>query len=123
MIDLFSAFFLLSYSRLMYQASLFLEYAKVSHVDTHGDWSLWYVLDYDSNIKYGSSMYITIAVVSLLIMFVFNILPALLHYSLFIPLKSSDLAFLNVDLTLYARVPSWINSMVAIETDLTEEKI
>ena len=70
--------FLLSYSRLMYQASLFLEYAKVSHIDTHGDWSLWYILDYDSNITYGSSKYIAIAIVSLLIMFVLNILPTLL---------------------------------------------
>ena len=35
-VDLFSAFFLLSYSRLMFQASLFLEYGKVTHVNTNG---------------------------------------------------------------------------------------
>ena len=78
-VDLFSAFFLLSYSRLMYQASLFLEYGKVTHISTHADdWKIWYILDYDSNIKYGSSKYIAIAIASLLIIFIFNILPALL---------------------------------------------
>jgi hypothetical protein len=34
-VDLFSAFFLLSYSRLMYQASVFLEYGKVTHINSH----------------------------------------------------------------------------------------
>ena len=43
-VDLFSAFFLLSYSRLMYQASLFLEYGKVTHISTHADdWKIWYI--------------------------------------------------------------------------------
>ena len=35
-VDLFSAFFLLSYSRLMFQASLFLEYGRVIHINTRG---------------------------------------------------------------------------------------
>ena len=77
-IDLFSAFFLLSYSRLMYQASLILAITKVTHIDIHGHWSLKYTLSYDYNITYGSSKYIAIAVVSVLILFVFNVLPALL---------------------------------------------
>ena len=76
-VDLFSAFFLLSYSRLMYQASLFLANAKVTHADTYGNWSLKYILVYDTNIIYGSSKYIVIAVVSVFILFIFNILPAL----------------------------------------------
>ena len=76
-IDLFSALFLFSYSKLMYQASLFLTNAKVTHINIHGDWSLKYILVYDSNTTYGSSRYIIIAVVSILILFVFNILPAL----------------------------------------------
>ena len=77
-VDVFSAFFLLSYSRLMYQSSLFLECHKVVSLDTHGHWSLMYILDYDQNITCGSSKYIAIAVVVALSLFVFNILPALL---------------------------------------------
>ena len=76
-VDLFSAFFLLSYTRLMYQASVLLKTIKVTHVNTHGHWSQKYILSYD-NITYGSSKYIVIAVVSVLTLFIFNILPALL---------------------------------------------
>ena len=35
-VDVFSAFFVLSYSRLMYQSSLFLECSKVVSLNTHG---------------------------------------------------------------------------------------
>ena len=80
-VDVFSAFFLLSYSRLMYQSSLFLVSGKVSHVgkyDGHTVWGINYIMNYDSNIEYGSSKYIAIAVVSLLIILVFNVLPVLL---------------------------------------------
>ena len=80
-VDVFSAFFLLSYSRLLYQSSLFLGYGKVSHItkhDGHTLWGIYYIMNYDSNIEYGSSKYIAIAVVSLLIILVFNVLPALL---------------------------------------------
>jgi hypothetical protein len=77
-VDLFSAFFLLSYSRLMYQASVLLKIIKVTQVDMHGHWSLKYILSYDYNSTYGSSKYIAIAVVSVLILFIFNGLPALL---------------------------------------------
>ena len=77
--DVFSAFFLLSYSRLMYQSSLFLECDKVSCIQgIHGNWGIKYIMNYDSNIMCGSSKYIAIAVASLLIILVFNILPALL---------------------------------------------
>ena len=84
-VDVFSAFFLLSYSRLMYQSSLFLECHKAVSLDTHGRWSLINILDYDQNITCGSSKYIAIAVVAALSLFVFNILPALLI--IFYPFK------------------------------------
>ena len=76
-IDLFTAFFLLSYSRLMYQTSFFLASATVTHVDMRGNLSLKYILVYDSNIIYGSSKYVATAVVSVFVLFIFNILPAL----------------------------------------------
>ena len=75
-VDVLSAFFLLSYSRLMYQSSLFLVCDKVSDIHgKHGHWGIRYIMNYDSNIMCGSSKYIAIAVVSLLIIFVFSILP------------------------------------------------
>ena len=81
-IDVFSAFFLLSYSRLMYQSSLFLVCGKVTHIGKNGPSSrprgINYIMNYDSNIACGSSKYIAIAAVSLLIILVFNVLPALL---------------------------------------------
>ena len=78
-VDVFSAFFVLSYSRLMYQSSLFLECSKVVSLNTHGHWGgLKYIFDYDSSITCGSSKYIAIAVVAALSLFIFNILPALL---------------------------------------------
>ena len=77
--DVFSAFFLLSYSRLLHQSSLFLVRDKVSNIhDKNGVWGIKYVMNYDYNITYGSPEYIAVAVVSLLIIFVFSVLPALL---------------------------------------------
>ena len=67
-VDVFSAFFLLSYSRILYQSSLFLACDKVS--DKHGKnghWHIRYIMSYDTNIICGSPKHITIAVVSLLI--------------------------------------------------------
>ena len=77
-ITLFSAFILLSYSRLMYQASMLLAITKVTHVNVDGVWNIKYTLRYDYNITYGSSKYIAIAVISILILSAFSILPALL---------------------------------------------
>ena len=78
-VDVFSAFFLLSYSRLLYQSSLFLACDKVSYIyGKHRHWGIRYIMNYDTNIICGSPEHVIIAVVSLLIIFVFNILPALL---------------------------------------------
>ena len=78
-VDVFSAFFLLSYSKLMYQSSLFLVCDKVTHLHgMRGHWGVKYIMKYDSNVLCGSSMHVTIAVVSVQIIFVFSVLPALL---------------------------------------------
>ena len=77
--DVFSAFFLLSYSKLLYQSSLFLVRNPLSYIHNKpGVWGLKYAMKYDYNIICGSSTYIAITVVSLLIILVFNVLPALL---------------------------------------------
>ena len=78
LVGLFSAFFLLSYSRLMFQASLFLVRGNVTRINANIDWSMHAILVYASNITCGSSKYFAIAIVSVLILFVFNVLPALL---------------------------------------------
>ena len=63
----------------MYQSSLFLECDKVSYIHSiHRNRGIKYIMNCDSNIMCGSSKYIAIAVASLLIIFVFNVLPALL---------------------------------------------
>ena len=78
--DVFSAFFLLSYIRLLHQSSLFLVWDKVSYIHDSkpGVWGIKYIMNYDYNITYGSSKHIAITAVSLLIILVFNVLPALL---------------------------------------------
>ena len=76
-IDVFSAFFLLSYSKLMYQSALFFECQKVT-VFQQGNWSAHYIMEYDSTVTCGSSKYIHTAVPSIISLCVFNILPALL---------------------------------------------
>ena len=96
-VDVFSAFFLLSYSRLMYQSSLFLVYDKESHIhagtDSHSIGCLTYTMDYDHNFMCTGSKHIAIAAVSLLIIFVFNILPALAPAS---PISFQDCSILPI---------------------------
>ena len=79
LVDVFSAFFLLSYSKILHQSTLFLVRDPLSYVQNKpGVWSFKYIMKYDDNIIYGGSEFIIITVASLLIIFVFNVLPALL---------------------------------------------
>ena len=78
-VDVFSAFFLLSYSKLLHQSNLFLVRDLLSYIQNKpGVWGIKLIMNYDYNITYGSSKYIAITVAALLIMLVFNVLPALL---------------------------------------------
>ena len=77
-IDVFSAFFLLSYSKLMYQSTLLVSCQKVTYLN-HTHWGIHnYIMKYDSTVACGSSKYIYIALPAIISLCVFNILPALL---------------------------------------------
>ena len=74
-IDVFSAFFLLSYSKLMFQCSFFLACTEIRNIS---DDSYYLVMEYDPAVRCSSSRYYQVAVPALLCLFIFNILPALL---------------------------------------------
>ena len=112
LVGLFSVFFLLSYSRLMFQASLFLVCGNVTHNNANIDWSI-----YASNITCGSSKYIGIAIASVLILLVFNILPALLL--ILYPFKCFRACLTKCRLDTLCLSAF---SMVAIKVVLMEEK-
>ena len=77
-IDVFSACFILSYSKLMYQVAVCFACQKVTKLHPHGHWSIKYIMEYNSNVVCDRSKYFATAVPALLSLCVFNILPALL---------------------------------------------
>ena len=72
-IDVFTAFFLLSYTKLMFQIAFLLACSKIRN---HTDYYL--VMEYDTTINCSSSRYYQFAVPALFSLCIFNILPALL---------------------------------------------
>ena len=79
-IDVFATFFLLSYSKCLYQSAVLLYALKVStyNVSEH---SIYFVVErayIDPSITYGSANHLLFAIPAVLISFVFNILPTLL---------------------------------------------
>lgn len=77
-VDVFSAFFLLSYSKLMYQSAVCLACQKVTMIDSQDNWDMEYIMEYDSNVTCGSSRYFAAAIPAILSLCVLNVLPALL---------------------------------------------
>ena len=80
LIDVFASFFLLSYSKFMYQTLIMLSTHDVHNYSLDGDHvSRSYVVGADVSIVVGlTAEYISIAVITGLIFFVFNLLPILL---------------------------------------------
>ena len=79
LIDVFASFFLLSYSKVMYQTWLMLAATRNFHYSvTEGNLSETYVLELDSTIPTNSSTYITIASFAILILSVFSLIPLLI---------------------------------------------
>ena len=74
-IDVFSAFFLLSYSKLMFQTAFFLSCVEVRNIS---DDNYYLVMQYDPTVSCNSSRYYQMAVPALLCLCIFNILPVLL---------------------------------------------
>ena len=77
--DVFSSFFLLSYTKIMYQTLILLNTYRIHNYSLSKYRSYYsYVLSADMSISLGSVNYITITVITLLIFGMFNILPTLL---------------------------------------------
>ena len=81
-IDVFSAFFLLSYSKLMFQTAFFFSCIEIRNIS---DDSYYLVMQYDPTVHCSSSRYYQMAVPALLSLCIFNILPVLLI--VFYPIK------------------------------------
>ena len=81
-IDVFSAFFLLSYSKLMFQTAFFLSCVEIRNIS---DDSYYLVMQYDPTLSCSGSKYYQMAVPALLCLCIFNILPVLLI--VFYPIK------------------------------------
>ena len=82
-IDAFSAFFLLSYSKLTFQCSFFLACTEIRSVCDDSYYKI--AMEYDPTILCSGPRYYQVAVPALLCLFIFNILPALLL--VFYPIK------------------------------------
>ena len=83
-IDVFSAFFLLSYSKLMFQCSFFLSCIEVVSI-SNNNIIKYSVRAFHPTVNCGSSRYYQMAVPALLCLCIFNFLPALLL--VFYPIK------------------------------------
>ena len=81
-IGVFSAFFLLSYSKSMFQISFFLSCIEIRNI-SEGNYYL--VMEYDASVHCSGSRNYQVAVPALLFVCIFNILPALLL--VFYPIK------------------------------------
>ena len=80
-IDVFSAFFLLSYSKLMFQIAFVLSCIEIRNPDN----DYYLVMEYDPTINCSGSKYYQVAVPAIFSLCIFNILPALLL--VFYPIK------------------------------------
>ena len=82
LIDVFASFFLLSYSKLMYQTLIMLSTHDIYNYSLDGDHvPRSYVVGADMSIVVGlTANYISIAIIAGLIFFVFNLLPILLLF-------------------------------------------
>ena len=81
-VDVFSAFFLLSYSKFMFQTTFFLSCTEIRNIS---DDYYYLVMEYDPSVPCSGSRYYLVAVPAILFLFIINILPTLLI--VFYPIK------------------------------------
>ena len=77
-IDVFTTFFLLSYSKIVHQTMLLTTSRAIANIDQAGRDVATYRLIVDPSIEYGDLYHLAFAIPSLFICLVFNILPPLL---------------------------------------------
>ena len=86
-IDVFASFFLLSYSKMMYQTFLLLSPKKITVYDLAGDIIRHnFVLSVDPSTPFGGAQHLMLAIPAVLMFCMFNLLPTLLLF--FYPTKA-----------------------------------
>ena len=77
MIDVFSSFFLLSFTKIMYQTALFMAYQTIEnkHYDNFKLLDEDYVTMIDLTVKYGSTIHLMYLIPATLLACIFNVLP------------------------------------------------
>ena len=76
-IDVFTTFFFLTYSKILNQTVLLLSSKQITHIELSGKHFLTYVSAVDSSVKAGGRYHLPFAISGLLISAIFNILPPL----------------------------------------------
>ena len=86
-VDVFASFFLLSFTKVMYQLLLLLINLRIKNVTYDHSYNLGHisVVNVDENVLYGSFEHLTFAIPAIFIFCVFNLLPTLLL--IFYPLR------------------------------------
>ena len=77
-IDVFTTFFLLSYSKIMYQTLLLLNRDEILNINRLGKHFISYQCTADQSISYGSTYHLLFAIPSVIIFCICNILPSFL---------------------------------------------
>ena len=86
LIDVFTAFFILSYGKILHQTLLLAAYDEIMNIDASGEQFTSYTCLVDQNISYGGKYHLLFVIPAGFVTLVFNILPPLLLT--FYPIKT-----------------------------------
>ena len=76
-IDAFTTFFFLTYSKILYQTLLLISSKPIKNVEPSGKSFLTYVSEVDQSVAYGGMYHISLAIPGIFISLIFNIIPPL----------------------------------------------
>ena len=76
-VDVFTTFFFLTYSKILYQTILFIWSKPIKNIDLSGNYFLTYVSRVDHSVEFGGIYHLSFAIPGLLISAIFIILPPL----------------------------------------------
>ena len=77
-IDAFTTFFFLTYSKILYQTLLLISSMPIKNVEPSGKSFLTYVSEVDQSVAYGGMYHLSFAILGIYISLIFNIIPPLL---------------------------------------------
>ena len=76
-IDVFTTFFFLTYSKILYQTLLLVINRPIKNIELSGQYFLTYVPVVDQSVKFGGVYHLSLAIPGIFVFLVFNILPPL----------------------------------------------